>query len=349
MLEAGDLAAARKAAARASASTALRLLELQLTLAEPGEPPAEELERLCADHPGYAAAWVTLAEAASRAGLETTALAAARRSAELWPQSPWARRASELEARLAIDRIALARTRAAAGDAEAALESVEAALTVAPGDREALLLKADLLADLGRTEDAEELLSSLGNEPETLTRRARLAEGRHDLGSAMALWEAVPPGTPGRDEALRRVQLDWRRQNLPAYVQAALADEELDRAGLAAVLVGLVPEAHAIGGGQVPVLSDIVGLEAKREILTAVRIGAMQADRLEHRFFPRRRVDPTEARRAIDTLCSLLGRVPPPWCVHGTSEAAGCVELPSPVTGRSVAELVLQTAPGEVP
>lgn len=348
-LEAGDLTAAKKAADKASVSAARRLLELQLAIAESAAPPVPELERLCADNPGYAAAWATLTEAAVLAGQADTALEAARRSAELWPQSPWSQRAGELERRLASDRVALARSQAAEGDAEAALESVDAALALSPESREALLLKSDILTDLGRTEDADAILRGLGDDPELLARRARLAEARHDLDAAMSLWEAVPAGTPGRDEALRRVQLDWRRQNLPEYVQAALAEAELDRAGLATVLVGLVPEAHAIGGGQVPLLSDIVGLEAKREILTAVRIGAMQADRLEHRFYPRRKVDPAEARRAIDTLCSLLDRMPPPWCGQGASQASGCVDLPSPVSGRAVADVVLRTAPGEVP
>lgn len=348
-LEAGDLTAAKKAAAKAGASAARRLFELQLAMAESAEPPLPELERLCADNPGYAAAWVTLSEAAVLAGHADTALEAARRSAELWPQSPWSQRAGELEVGVAGDRLALARTQAAEGNAEAALGSVEEALALAPASRDALLLKSELLTELGRTEDADAILRGMGDDPEVLARRARFAEERDDLAAAMALWEAVPAGVPGRDEALRRVQLDWRRQNLPEYVQTAIEEDELDRAGLAAVLVGLVPEAHAIGGGQVPLLSDIVGLEAKREILTAVRIGAMQADRLEHRFYPRRKVDPAEVRRAIDTLCSLLDRMPPQWCAQGASVASGCVEVPSPVSGRAVADVVLRTAPGEVP
>jgi hypothetical protein len=110
-----------------------------------------------------------------------------------------------------------------------------------------------------------------------------------------------------------------------------------------------VPEAHAIGGGQVPLLSDIVDLDAQREILTAVRIGLMHADRLEHRFYPRRTVEPGDARAAIDKLCSLLDRQPPPWCAQGAPENSDCVALASPVSGRAVAAAVLRTAPGEVP
>jgi hypothetical protein len=108
-----------------------------------------------------------------------------------------------------------------------------------------------------------------------------------------------------------------------------------------------VPEAHAVGGGQVPVLSDIVGLDAQREILTAVRIGVMHADRLEHRFYPRRKVEPPEVRRALDTLCSLLGRTPPRWCEEAAPENPGCIALASPVSGSAVADVVLMTAPGE--
>ena len=347
-LEAGDLDAATKAAAKAGDSAARRLLELQIEMAA-AEPPVQELERLCADNPTYAAAWVTLTEAASRSGDQALALATARRSAELWPQSPWARRAGELERSIIGDRIARARSQSAEGQTEAALESVESALLLAPSDRDALLFKAGLLVELRRVDDAEAVLRGMGDDPEVLARRARLAEDRSDLAAAMALWSAVPAGFAGRDEALHRVQLEWRRQNLSGHVQAALADDDLDRAGLATVIVGLVPEAHAIGGGQVPLLSDIVDLDSQREILTAVRIGLMNADRLEHRFYPRRKVEPGEARAAIDKLCSLLDRQPPPWCAQVAPENSDCVALASPVSGRAVAAAVLRTAPGEVP
>lgn len=347
-LEHGDLEAASNGVAKAGDTAARRLLELQIEMAA-AEPPVQELERLCADNPAYAAAWVTLSEAATRSKDQDLALAAARRSAELWPQSPWAGRAGELERSIFGDRIARARAQAAEGQAEAALESVESALLLAPADRDALLIKSELLAELGRAGDAEAVLRGLGDDPEVLARRARLAEDRGDIASAMALWSAVPAGSAGRDEALSRVQLEWRRQNLSGHVQAALADDDLDRAGLATVIVGLVPEAHAIGGGQVPLLSDIVDLDAQREILTAVRIGLMPADRIEHRFYPHRKVEPAEARAAIDKLCALLGRQRPQWCAQGVPEASGCVELTSPVGGRAVAAVVLRTAPGEVP
>ena len=345
-LEAGDLAAARTAAAKAGDGPARRLLELQIAMAT-APPPVPELEQLCAANPSYAAAWVTLAEAAAASGLESTALAAAHRSAELWPGSPWAQRAAELERHWVDNRIEEARAVADEGQTEAALELVEAALALAPADQPALLAKADLLVELGRNDEALEILRGMGENQEALIRRARLAEGRGDLGAAMALWGALPPGVAGREESLRRVQLEWRRQNLPGHVQAALAEPVLDRAGLAAVLIGLVPEAHAVGGGQVPVLSDIVGLDAQREILTAVRIGVMHADRLEHRFYPRRKVEPPEVRRALDTLCSLLGRTPPRWCEEAAPENPGCIALASPVSGSAVADVVLMTAPGE--
>ncbi len=347
-LEDGDLAAASAAAAKAGDTPARELLELQIAMAA-AEPPVPELEQLCAGHPDYAAAWVTLSEAAARSGLESTALEAARRSAELWPESTWSQRAGELERRFVDDRITQAQAIAAEGQTEAALEMVDAALVLAPSDRTALLTKADLLGALGRTGDAAAILRDLGDDPEVLVRRARLAESEHDLAAAMALWGALPADVAGRDESLRRVQLEWRQQNLSDHVRAALADESLDRAGLAAVLVGLVPEAHAIGGGQVPVLSDIVGLEGQREILTAVRIGVMQADLLEHRFYPRRTVEPSEVRRAVDKLCSLLDRYSPQWCAEGAQETADCIALKSPVSGTAVANAVLRTAPLEVP
>jgi hypothetical protein len=75
----------------------------------------------------------------------------------------------------------------------------------------------------------------------------------------------------------------------------------------------------------------------------------MQADLLEHRFYPRRTVEPSEVRRAVDKLCSLLDRNSPQWCAEGAPETADCIVLESPVSGSAVANAVLRTAPLEVP
>jgi len=254
-----------------------------------------------------------------------------------------------LRQRWIAGRVIEARELAAAGQPEAAIGLLDAALALTPSDHDALFAKTDVLVDLERTDEADSILVAMGSDPEVTIRRAHIAEGRGNLTAAMALYSAMPPGDPERDQALQRVQLEWRRQNLPAYVQNALVSDDLTRADLAALLVGLVPEANAIGGGQVPVLSDIVELPSQLEILTAVRIGLLQADRSEHLFHPTRAVDPNETRHAIDRLCSLLGRRQPDWCENGASDADGCVKLIAPVSGPAVVDVVLEMAHGEAP
>jgi tetratricopeptide (TPR) repeat protein len=348
-LRAGDLEDAAKVAGKAGEGPARRLLDLQIRMAGPAEPPVEDLEQLCAGQPGYAAAWATLTVAAERAGDEATALAAARRSGTLWPDSPWATAAEELERRWIDDRADEARSLSAAGRTDEALELVERALELEPSNRDSLLTKADLLIEDGRVEDADAILRAMRDDPGATIRRARIAERNGELSAAMALYTAVPAGMEDRDAALRRVQLAWRRQNLPTYVQEALASEQLTRAGLAVLLVGLLPEANAVGGGQVPLLSDIVELPSQREVLTAVRIGLLDVDRVEHLFHPERVVDPDEVRYALDRLNTLLGRKPPDWCAVDGPESSDCIALTSPVSGAAVADAVLRTAEGEAP
>ena len=180
-------------------------------------------------------------------------------------------------------------------------------------------------------------------------RLARWAEEDGRLYEAMRHYTAVPSDTPGRDEALRRVKLEWRRQNLPAHVQAALASEDLSRAELAVVLVGLVPEANAIAGGEVPVLSDIVDLPSQREVVTVVRLGLMNVDQLQHEFNPDEPADPLEARFAVERLCRLLDLEPPPWCTETSTAGESCARLERPMSGRAVADVILQATHGESP
>lgn len=348
-LRSGDLEGARKRAGKVGDSPARRLLNLQIRTAATPEPPVEDLEQLCSDQSGYAAAWVTLAIAAERIGTEATALAAAQRSAELWPESEWAHMAEDFEQRWIIDRVAEAQTQMAAGRSAEALDVVNAALSLDPSNREALLAKADLLIDEGRGDDAEAILAAMNDDPDAMMLRAEMAEDHGDLSTAMALLTAVPAGYANRDAALRRVRLAWRRKNLPSYIQDALASTALTRAGLAMLLVGLAPEANAVGGGQVPILTDIVDLPSQREVLTATRIGLMEADRVEHLFHPERLVDPEEVRYALDRLNTLLGRNPPDWCAGGEFESNACIQLTTPVSGAEVADAVLRTAQGEAP
>ncbi len=346
-LEAGKTAQAAKTVRKVADTTAGSLLSLQIQLMSDGEAPLAGLSTLCAANPGYAAAWATLAAASEITGDEVVAVEAAMKVSALWPDSPWGKRAAALESRWVDSRIASARALTESGDLELALVQIDDVLMLQPTAGQALMIKAEILHDLGRDQAAEEVLRPIAEEPEARMLMAQIAEENGQLFEAMQLYISIPAGTPGRDQALRRVKLEWRRQNLPGYVQEALESDDLNRAELAVVLVGLVPEANAIGGGQTPVLSDIVDLPSQREVVTVVRLGLLQVDYLQHQFDPDRSTTPSEARAAVDRLCRLLDIEPPPWCAESSAAGDSCVLLESPVSGTALADVILQATQGE--
>jgi len=346
-LAAGDTSGASKAVRKVRENPAGELLVLQIRMVGDDDAPVEALGELCAKHPGYAAAWATLTTARERAGDETGALEAAGRVATLWPESPWAASAGELWRRWVDDRLAAALARLVAGEAEEALELVAQVTALDEGNREGVMVKALALIELDRDQEAAEVLSAIADNPEARIMLAQMAEDRGDLVAAMQYYSDLPEGMPGRDEWLERVKLVWRIRNLPNYVQDALASEELNRAELAVIRVGLMPEAHAVGGGQVPVLSDIVDLPSQREILTAVRLDLMEVDRIQHQFNPEHIVTPAEARVAIDGLSKLLNLDLPIWCTDNDEPGSSCVMLDIPIRGEAVADVILSTTHGE--
>ncbi len=343
---AGDVSGARKALRKERDNPAGRLLGLQIDLTASPETALDGLIDLCTSHEDYAAAWVALTVAQEQTGDEDAALQSARHVSELWPDSRWAGKTAALEHDLITGRIDSARSRLADGDAQAALELAEEALKLDPENRSGRMVRAMALMELD-IEMAETALKDISDDPEARLLLAKLAEERGAYSVAMQYYQSLPEDTAGREEGLARVKLEWRRQNLPAYVQEALASDELTRAGLAAVLVGLVPEAHALGGGQVPLLSDILDTPSRKEILTVVRLGLMDIDALQHQFYPDRPVSPPETRRAVNGLCTLLAVAPPIWCSDPDVTQPGCIQLESPVGGKEVADVIMVTTHGE--
>jgi hypothetical protein len=136
---------------------------------------------------------------------------------------------------------------------------------------------------------------------------------------------------------------------MPDYVKSALASSELTRSELAVLLLALAPQLEGIGGSAVPLLSDIVDLPSYREILTAVRLQLIEPDPLERRFFPERTTKPADIRYALDGLCHLLGLPAPAWCEPEVVLISECVEIANPVTGKDVAELILEIVQKEDP
>jgi hypothetical protein len=285
-----------------------------------------DLLQLTDDLPDYASAWATLSIAAERADDEATALAAARRTASLWDRDRWSGRVRDLYQRWVDDRIADGNDRLANGDAESALELARRARELVPDERDATLLEARSLTELGRPDEAESILAPLANDPAALQIAAAIAEGR--------------------DAALRRVKLRWRLSVLPPYVHEAIASPDLTRSQLAAILVDLAPEIETLEGGKTPVLTDVVDLPMQREVLTAVRLGLMTADDLEPRFHPDRLATLDEVHTAIEALVHLVGWSEPVWCTEDML-SSDCIQLTNPVSGEALTDVVLRLAQGE--
>jgi tetratricopeptide (TPR) repeat protein len=347
-LRAGDPAAARQAAGRATASAAARLLDLQAALVEGRGEATGGLRELTASAPGYAVAWLTLSVAAERAGDEAVALSAARQGASLWSKEAWQARADQLRARWVLGRLTEAARLVAAGQAEEGLALAERALALEPANRDAILTRARALIALGSSDQAEAALTPLASDPDALLLSGSIAERRRDWETAMDLYDSLPADYPERASSLRRAKQQWRLSNLPPCARQAIASPDLTRAELAILLVSLAPQLETVEGESPPVLSDIVDLPCYREILTAARLELVAGDPREHRFFPRRPVQPEELRSAVDGLCHVLDLTPPLWCEEA-EPGAGCTAVSAPVSGEQVAELVSRLTEAEGP
>jgi tetratricopeptide (TPR) repeat protein len=338
-LQRGDTRSARAAAQSVGVNSATTLLTQQAAIVGGDGEPIPVLQNLLAESPDYSSAWLTLSVAAENADSETVAYEAAKRGAELWPDQRWLDRAADLNQRWVGDRVTAARELLESGQAASALETLAPALEIEPDHRDAILLKARALIAEGQVDLAETTLIRLPQDPDALFLSGKIAESRGDWQIAMSLYSAMPEDHPERAFSLNRAQLRWRISMMPPYVRDAMTTQELDRAGLATILVSLVPRLETIGGGEVPVMTDIVASEARREILTAVRLGLLHADPVDHLFHPKKPVAASATRRAIDELCTLLALDHPPWC--SSSVEGRCIDLDQPVNGARVTGLVI--------
>jgi len=203
------------------------------------------------------------------------------------------------------------------------------------------LVRASEAADLTATLTGGLELIGLGRsgDPGALLTFGHIAEGRHDWETAMRLYQLLPADNPQRTASLLRIRLQWRLSNLQECARQSIASPRLTRSELAILLVSLAPQLEAAGGGSSPVMSDIIELPCYRRVLTAVRLGLLNFDHLEHRFFPSRAARPEEVRSAVAGLCHILDLKPPVWC--GQAETtAGCTLLSVPVRGEQVAMMV---------
>jgi len=340
--------AVEKSLRKAGDNAAVMLFRLQMDLLE-GDEALPGLVALVNQHDEYAAAWVTLSLAAEETGDEAMAFSSAGRIGDVWPGSSWGGRAGELRSKWIDARLDDAERLLDANQPRQALDELRSALALEADNRRGLMGTARALVSLDRLDEAEEILGELPDDSEAGMLSGRIAEIRGDWQTAMNRYQAMPADTPGRAEALERAQLRWRLSMLPRYVQQAMTSEELTRAGFAVVMVALVPQIEAVGGGRVQVLSDIVDLLSQREIVTAVRLGLMEIDPLEHRFHPSRPVTAAEVRMALGRLAELLGFTPPAWCDDPSVVSSSCTTLFEPIRGEDVANLLLRMAFGNQP
>jgi len=363
----GDTSTAR--ASSAGAGSAGQLLGLQASIISGETDALPGLQQLTEGRPDYAAAWLTLSIAAEDADNESLALDAANRGAELWSEKRWRDRSRQLRQRWIDDRVNSALRLYQGNEPAQALDALEPALALEPDNRDAVLLKARLLIELEDPDRAEAVLGALPRDTEVVRMSGAIAEARGDLSAAMRiytslpddpeatllaaaiaestgdwltamnLYSSLPDKRPEKGPGLRAAQLRWRVSVMPEYVQEAQSSPELDREDLAVVLVTLAPKVETLDAGQVPLLSDIMNLPSQNEILTAVRLGLLDSDRLEHRFMPYRPVTAEEARAAIDRLTGLLELAGPRWCV--TPDDQSCTTLEAPVSGEKVGGIVI--------
>jgi tetratricopeptide (TPR) repeat protein len=277
------------------------------------------------------------------------ALDAARRGARLWPTPPWGERAAALEQRWVDDRIANAERLFEGGDSGAAMTDLQAAKAIDPERSDSALLEAKIYFSGGQLDKAEARLIDISTLPEAVLLQGQIGENRGDWQSAMESYSSLPEDYPGRSESLERAQTRWRMTLLPDYARVAMATENLTRVDLAVVLVSVLPRLETMPGGAVPVMSDIVDQPGQREIITVVRLGIMTADRRGHRFNPDSEANLETVRQAVHKSRSLLGLPTPKWCTDRDVLGSGCVSIPSPPSGGSVVNAVLDPTSGATP
>lgn len=348
-LAAGDLIGSYNRVQRAADAAPGQLLKYQIRLIGGKDDIVDELASFCGSYPDYAAAWLTLSIAAEGSGLESVALDAARRSALIWPTPPWGQRAADLERRWIDERIANAERFLEDGDSTAAMSELESAKALDPERSDTALLEAKIYISNGQLDQAEARLADISTLPEAALLQGWIGEERGDWQSAMESYSSLPEDHPGRDVALIRAQTRWRMTLLPNYARAAMASENLSRGDLAVVLVSVLPRLETMPGGAVPVMSDIVDQPGQREIITVVRLGIMTADRLGHLFYPESEADVETVRQAVVKSRSLLGLPTPKWCSERDVIGSDCISIPSPASGGSVVDAVLDQTSGATP
>jgi len=338
------LRAARELEALPAAHPAVRLAAAEIVFLQGGAASAAA-EKLVSEHPGYAAAWGLLALAHQREGEVRKAVAVARRAADLGLVGDWGRRADEWEKGLTDRLLAEGTALLQRGDAAGALRIASEVLSATPTVAAARMLATRAHLAMGQAKAAAGLVPALPDTEEGLELKGQVAErlGQWDL--AVEFYSRLGASNPRKCELLRTAREQLRLVNAPPYLTRALAAPALTRKGLAAILAWKVPQLAEKATGTVPVFEDIVHLQERRDIITAVRSGVMLGDAVTRRFGAEHGVTPRELQAVLGRLATLLGRRPLVWC--NGNDADDCVSLPSTVSGAAAAALVERQATGE--
>ncbi len=346
--ERGDAAGARALLARLPAAhPSRRLLELELRFVG-GENVLADAARLGTELPNWSAPWQLAALSGRRGGELARALEAARQAASLEPGSAaLLALVHELEGAMVAESLVEVRARLERGEAVAALARAEQGLEAVPEAVELRLVAVQAALAAGRTERAAALSPALPDSPDALAVKAAVAGALGQWELAVALYERLPAGYPGRCERLAEARRALRLANAPPAVARALAAAPLTRRGLAVLLLWEVPTLVNFAQGPVPVFEDIVELPERGDILAVARAGVLRGDPVARKFGPYRSVSALEVVAVVERVASVLGTPAPRWC---NGEAVNCTRLETPVSGAEVAAILRRLASaGEEP
>jgi len=318
-----------------------RLLQIQAGLLSSADDGRllEALQRETEISKEYASAWCTLSRAAEKQDLKKTALEAADRCSTLWPSGPDSRRFQTLKEAWITTPLEEARQLLASD--KPALQLLDGILELEPDNRDALFLEARSFLLLGRKAEAEQNLARLGNDPEAVMIRSRIAMDEKKWQQAMDLLGQLPEGMPGRRKLLHRAHMMWRLSILPPFVREAVNSPKLTRQQAAVLIVSLAPELEAMEGRQPPLMPDIIDLPSQRMILAVVRLGIMNPDPLSRLFEPDRQITSKQLQKAVETVCRLRNMKSPSWCSEQEEKSPHCITLDTPFSGSRLVEILL--------
>lgn len=366
-LQAGDLAAARSAAAGLldvdPGFAPAHVLAAQADFAEGRhQDVVSRLQPIGERMPGYVASQLLLGRAAERTGdipqaytayraIATRNQLAFQRLGELHP------RAIEIVANRLREALRVGQT-AEAERQLALLRSWGPSETATlEGARAVAVARADLPAELAAV---KELSRRKPGDRALLERRADLELNVGDPSAGLEIIQglvAQNPRDPVLAEKLEAAKFRWRLSLLPNAVQEVAVKPALDRAGFATLLYWLVPSVRYARPSAGRIATDVLDHPRQEEIVRVINLGLMDVvDSTLHRFAPSAPMRRSAALRSLVRLLTTSGQPIP--CLRGSSgqssacaTAAACALIPegedcdpgTTLSGLEAVELIRRT------